>query len=118
MTTTTWADLITPGAAEDFFQPRPAQPFNPASHDFDVHNARGLAELCRLVYRDDDRARFLDRAGLSELLFVRSEERTLWTDTQGYVVGPGTGEWAALIFRGSSSPADWLTNARFALGPW
>src|SRR5258706_12877931 len=50
---TTWKELFDPGDATDFFDPRPPQPFNHESVAFDSVNAWWLAELSRLVYRDN-----------------------------------------------------------------
>ena len=111
---TTWADLFRPGDATDFFQPPPAQPFNAGSRQYDPANAQWLAELCRLVYRDnDDRRDFLARAGLEELKFIRGG-----ADTQAYLVRARSGQWAALVFRGTSSPMDFVIDTGFLLWPW
>jgi hypothetical protein len=111
---TTWQDLFAPGNAEDFFDPRPAQPFNAGNRAYDPVNARWLMELSRLVYREDDRARFLARAELEELAFIES----LAPDTQGYLVSPQSREWAALVFRGTSTLKDFWIDSRFTMAPW
>src|SRR5690349_17467057 len=113
---TTWADLFRPGDATDFFDPAPAEPFRFDSDRYEPVNARWLMELCRLVYREKDRERFLDRADLKELEFIESERRG--PDTQGYLVGARSGQWAALVFRGTSSPMDVWIDALARLVPW
>jgi hypothetical protein len=106
-TTTTWADLFRPGDATNFFDPLPSKPFNPESTAFDGVNAWWLAELSRLVYRDkDDRKQFLAQVGLEEVAFFTGGH-----DTQAFLVAPASKVWAALVFRGTSTPADFLTDA-------
>ena len=111
---TTWQDLFAPGSAEDFFDPRPAQPFNAGNRAYDPVNARWLMELSRLVYREGDRAGFLARAELEELAFIESSA----PDTQGYLVSPRSREWAALVFRGTSSPMDFLIDLKAEMNSW
>ena len=101
---TTWNDLFRPGDATNFFDPPPPRPFNGESAAFDGVNAWWLAELSRLVYRDDeDRKDFLARVQLEELDFIDVAD-----DTQGFVVAPPSKTWAAFVFRGTSTPRDFL----------
>jgi hypothetical protein len=104
--TTTWADLFRPGDATNFFDPLPTQPFNPAKSSFDGVNAWWLAELSRLVYRDErDRKDFLARVDLEEVAFIEAAH-----NTEGFIVAPKSREWAALVFRGTSTLTDFLTD--------
>ena len=111
---TTWSDLFKPGEATNFFDPPPPQQFHAGSTAFDGVNAWWLAELSRLVYRDnDDRKQFLARASLEELDFINAAH-----NTQGFLVSPASREWAALVFRGTSNLEDFLIDGDFRLFQW
>lgn len=105
---TTWADLLHPGDAVDFFDRDPLPPFDPNLGSYSAANAWWLAELSRLIYRHDieedtvspqpTRASFLAKAGLRQLAFFQSEQR----GTQAFLVQKeGARRWAALVFRGT-----------------
>ncbi len=121
--------LFNPGEADDFFAAhRPGLELRPECHTFSIVNGWWLAELCRLVYRQEEaegvgrapgegtRADVLAGVGLRERFFFHEEETC-----QGAVVEPvepGDSPWAALVFRGTNSPQDWLANMEARLGPW
>src|SRR5438067_392941 len=111
---TTWNDLFRPGDATNFFDPPPPRPFDGESAAFDGVNAWWLAELSRLVYRDnEDRKDFLARVQLKELDFIDVAD-----DTQGFVVAPPSKTWAAFVFRGTSTPRDFLVDANVEMVPF
>jgi triacylglycerol lipase len=106
MNTTTWAELLRPGDANDFFD-RPVLPrFDPTRTAYDRDNAWWMAELSRLVYRHDvpetapltpSRGFFLAKAGLREVRFFTDEK----VGAQAILVVGGKPEFAALVFRGT-----------------
>ena len=106
MDTTTWAELLRPGDASDFFD-RPVLPrFDPSLTAYDRDNAWWMAELSRLVYRHDvpetepltpSRGFFLARAGLREVRFFSDEK----IGAQAILVVDGNPSFAALVFRGT-----------------
>jgi hypothetical protein len=105
---TTWNDLLKPGNANDFFT-REFPPFEPDATAYSRANAMWLAELCRLVYRDDGRQQFLDRVNLKEVKPFNQE------GTQAFLVeGPS---FAALVFRGSDDLQAWFTNLKVRPDP-
>jgi hypothetical protein len=105
---TTIDDLFNPGNATDFFDEIPA-PFHPDASAYDSANAWWLAELSRLVYRQQDRQRFLDRAGLEEIGPAMP---------QCCIVRAKDGTWAAAVFRGTADIKDWVVNVDFPRVPW
>ncbi len=104
--TTTWAELLRPGDADDFFD-RPVLPrFDPSLTAYDRDNAWWMAELSRLVYRHDvpetapltpSRGFFLAKAGLREVRFFSDEK----VGAQAILVVSERPECAALVFRGT-----------------
>jgi hypothetical protein len=106
MDTTTWAELLRPGDANDFFDRPVFPPFDPSLTAYDRHNAWWMAELSRLVYRHDvpetepltpSRGFFLAKAGLRELRFFTDEK----IGAQAILVVDGKPSFAALVFRGT-----------------
>jgi len=110
MDTTTWADLLHPGDANDFFE-RPVKPrFDPSLTGYDRDNAWWMAELSRLVYRHDvpetkpltpSRRSFLEKAGLREVRFFTDEK----SGAQAILVVRESPSFAALVFRGTEQDA-------------
>ena len=106
MDTTTWAELLRPGDANDFFDRAVLPRFDPSLTAFDRDNAWWMAELSRLVYRHDvpetepltpSRGFFLAKAGLRELRFFNDEK----IGAQAILVVDGEPSFAALVFRGT-----------------
>jgi triacylglycerol lipase len=122
---TTWQDLLNPGGATDFFARREFPPFDPeAAYEYSHVNALWLAELSRLIYRRDveevpsppapTRAGFLEKAGLIQRAFFASSE----TDTQAMLVEPLVApSFAILVFRGTDSNRDYVTDLNFGILP-
>ena len=137
---TSWEALLKPGEASDFFAALgPAGPcFELRSSRFSPVNAWWLAELSRLIYRKDrdesgsdllepTRREILAAAGFDEVArFSRGETYGALVATRDGRGGddrlsdgcrPRPGPPAAvLVFRGTDSPRDWLTNIKFAQG--
>jgi hypothetical protein len=123
---TTWQDLLNPGGAIDFFARREFPAFDPkATHEYSRVNALWLAELSRLFYRQDveevifaaqpSRASFLKKAGLKQRAFFASLE----TDTHAMLVEPTVPPYfAILVFRGTDSNRDVLTDFTLGMLPW
>jgi triacylglycerol lipase len=104
----TWKELLHPGDAKDFFARRPLPPFNPNTRSYSRANARWLAELSRLVYRQDveetdkpqqpTQSLLLERAGCTRRQFFFSRK----TDTQAMLLEFGAiVPFAVLVFRGT-----------------
>ncbi|MFQ5348861.1 MAG: lipase family protein [Thermoanaerobaculia bacterium] len=115
-----WRALTNPGSAIDFFGPPPHQAATPL-REYSVVNAWWLAELSRLVYRDDgpgaarSRDQILAGVGLCESRFVRRR------NTQCAIVEPRGGAAqpvAVLVFRGTDGPGDWGTNFKTVPTEW
>ncbi|WP_052494019.1 lipase family protein [Nitrosospira sp. NpAV] len=123
---TTWQDLLNPGGATDFFARREFSSFDPeAGPEYSRTNALWLAELCRLFYRQDveevmfapqpSRASFLEKAGLRQRAFFASVDM----DTHAMLVEPMTPpSFAILVFRGTDSKRDYVTDMECGLLPW
>jgi triacylglycerol lipase len=118
--------LFNPGEADDFFAARkPGVDLRPTVRGFSYVNAWWLAELSRVIYRKDasegvargpdepTRAELLERVGLRERFFFHEGDLC-----QGAVIEPADGNWTALVFRGTHSPQNWLTNTNAILGSW
>lgn len=118
--------LFNPGEASDFFAARrPGVDLCPSVRGFSYVNAWWLAELCRLIYRQDasegvargpkepTRAEWLERVGLRERFFFHEGDLC-----QGAVIEPVDRAWTALVFRGTHTPQNWLTNSNAILGEW
>lgn len=108
-----WRAVRIPGSATEFFAPPPPRPLA-AESAFSVVNAWWLAELSRLVYRNDapgaglTRNRVLARVGLVERVFLERQ------GTQCAIVEAGDGSReapAVLVFRGTDGPVDWRRNS-------
>lgn len=122
----TWQDLLNPGGATDFFSRREFPPFEPGiALEYSRTNALWLAELSRLVYRQDieerifisqpTRASFLDKAGLKQRAFFASPEM----DTHAMLVEPKVPPFfAILVFRGTDSNRDYVTDFESGILPW
>jgi hypothetical protein len=115
---TSWQALLQPGLASDFFPVRP-RPFDPETVHFDVANAYWLAELSRLVYRDDapgrrPRAAFLADVGLTELAFVERDGSAFM------LVGPQAAAvpFTIAVFRGTRELRNWVTNLHALPARW
>ena len=123
---TTWQDLLNPGGATDFFSRRKFPPFDPqAASEYSPINALWFAELCRLFYRQDveevifgrqpTRANFLEKAGLKQRAFFASVEM----DTHAMLVEPILSpSFAILVFRGTDSKRDCVTDMECGILPW
>jgi triacylglycerol lipase len=100
-----WSDLLYPGEAADFFVASPLPTFDANDAAFNWNNAWWLAELSRLVYRQDieevstplepRRAAFLERAGLRQRAFFHDPSQGI----QAFIVESQA--FAALVFRGT-----------------
>lgn len=122
---TTWQDLLNPGGARDFFARREFPSFDPeAGPEYSRTNALWFAELCRLFYRQDveevmfapqpSRASFLEKVGLRQRAFFASVDM----DTHAMLVEPMTPpSFAILVFRGTDSKRDYVTDMECGLLP-
>ena len=92
-----WEALLEPGKTTEFFTLAPRPNLDPGQSAWSLQNAWWLAELCRWVYRNDDRGLMLADAGLREQQFFSEGA------TQCAIVRPHEGEgftdFAVLVFR-------------------
>lgn len=108
-----WDALLNPGRSQLYFELSDAARIRHTGAAWNVQHAWFLAEASRLVYRDDDRSSFLERAGLHEekFLSVGSTQCAVWRDTRG----PGC---LVIVFRGTNDLRDWVTNLHVVLADW
>jgi len=103
-----WSDVLYPGEACNFFAASPVPAFASHDADFNFANAWWLAELSRLVYRQDieevvrplepRRAYFLANVGLQQCAFFHDSSN----GTQAFLVKAISPQpFAALVFRGT-----------------
>lgn len=121
-----WNALLKPGTATEYFDVVEPDPVRPDTQGFNVNNAWWLAELSRLIYRQEfdevgarasgpRRAAILEAAGLRELGFVNGG------GTQCAIVEPRHAcgaMFGVLVFRGTSIFGDWLSNLNTILADW
>jgi hypothetical protein len=118
----TWQDLLRPGDATNYFDADPRPKFVPDAANYHAGNAWWLAELCRLVYRQDieevsvplepRRTAILESVGLRQIAFFDDDG----TGTQGFLVESASPRYAALVFRGTEQdPRDLLCDLE--IGP-
>lgn len=129
-----WDAILKPGEACHYFVSpnRAALSLELAAPGFSPVNAWWLAELSRLIYREDrdeagenalepTREEILEEAGFEEMArFAKAETYgalVVTRDAEGGRLRPPPGlRVAALVFRGTNSPRDWLTNIRIGQG--
>lgn len=110
-----WQALLQPGKAETWFAaPRP--PFRPELAAFDHGNAWWLAELSRLIYRDDDADR--SRPALLREVGLQQTWQCERSATLAAIVQPPDGAFTVVVFRGTSELRDWLVNLQVAPTRW
>jgi triacylglycerol lipase len=105
MPTIGWSDLLYPGEAAEFFVTSPLPTFDANDAAFNWNNAWWLAELSRLVYRQDTeevttpleprRTAILERIGMRQRAFFHDPDQGI----QAFIVESQT--YAALVFRGT-----------------
>jgi hypothetical protein len=118
----TWRALLRPGDDDRFFALRPLPAFEPRAAAFDARIAWWLAEMCRLIYRNNraagwpetpSRMTILREVRIKELTFVtrKSAQWALnWVE--------GAVPVAVLVFRGTSGFDNWLANLKVFQSPW
>ncbi|MCB9877265.1 MAG: lipase family protein [Planctomycetes bacterium] len=108
-----WSDLLTPGAADDWFASADAAPSLIVDARWQPGTAWWLAELSRLVYRDGELTAPLAAAGFALLheCAVDGTRTVLLRCTRG-------ADCAALVCRGTASLRDWLVNVRAVRRSW
>ncbi len=121
---TSWNAVFKPQIGDRYFDRADAIRFDPSATQFLAGNSWWLAEISRWIYNLDgmsrgDRSlpqRYLAAGGLREVAFF-SRKGThcalIESDAGGDadLTGMHAGSFAVLVFRGSSEPRNWLTNA-------
>ena len=114
--------LMEPGLSQNFFDRGYDQDLSLDSFDFQVQNALWLVEFSRLIYRHDlsesvdllgpERSEFLETIGWETVLFLKRPGACC------ALLRPRANGLAVLVFRGTSTPDDWLVNLDALLVPW
>lgn len=121
-----WDALLRPGKATTYFDGHEQTKFQVAPSSFSIINAWWLAEIARLIYRQEadeveansglpTRNDFLRQVGLRELIFIKSAL------AQCAVIKSDANANAAfrvLVFRGTDELIDWLTNLEIKPTEW
>src|SRR5262245_47287346 len=115
-----WKAVPKPGVTTLYLCLHGHTKFQVDQPDFSLVNAWWLAEFSRLIYRlgpqetlsfpaGPSRQEILNRVGLEELKFIRSEKAQCAAIKS--IAGPDP-QFRALVFRGNDEPIDWRTNLR------
>jgi hypothetical protein len=121
-----WDALLKPGDATVYFENLSQEKFDVDATSYSKINAWWLAELCRLIYRQEvdeaepppkgpTRREVLKGAGFEQVEFFNE------SDTQCAVIktlDSTNPQFAVLVFRGTNALRDWLTNLRGAPVSW
>jgi hypothetical protein len=120
-----WDAVLKPGDATVYFDVLSAKKFEADSPSYSKINAWWLAELCRLIYREETdetkeataltRQQVLDKVQLKEVEFFNEG------NTEAALIKPKgspAGQFAALVFRGTTDLKDWLTDFRAVPNGW
>jgi len=113
-----WEALLKPGEATVYFDGLNDKHFQVNATAYSKINAWWLAELCRLIYRQEademgqaftgpTRQQILNQVGLEEMPLFNKQ------DTQCAIVKTLAGDpapYAVLVFRGTTDLKDWLTD--------
>jgi hypothetical protein len=124
-----WKDLMRPGNSRSYFGVAPLPQFHAGKSAYDPRNAWWLAELSRLIYRQDPdesgenqkrcgptRNDYLLPVGLREVRFIRTRhvQCTLVLSTASQPA-----PFAVLVFRGTVGSLEaWLPNFYSRPAPW
>lgn len=120
-----WTAFLDPGKATSYFDLERPPPFAADAVGFRPGNAWWLAELSRLIYRQEEgetgrvatgfgRNHFLGAHGLRETCFV-NRQGTQYALIESLVADK---PFAVLVFRGSSQPLNWLTDINLMPSRW
>jgi triacylglycerol lipase len=126
-----WDALLQPGKATVYFDNLDPKQFDPSAKDYKEINAWALAELCRLIYKQESdeigkafngptRQEVLQAVGFEEVRFFNVAKRGLG-DTQCAIIRTQDGAaspFAALVFRGTTNLMDWVTNLQAFPSSW
>lgn len=120
-----WDAVLKPGKATVFFDVLGQTKFEPGATSYNKLNAWWLAELCRLIYREEadetnkatppTRQQVLDKVQLDEVAFFNEGA------TEAALIKPkdaAAGQFAALVFRGTTDATDWLTDFKVIPDTW
>jgi triacylglycerol lipase len=120
-----WDAVLKPGKATAYFDVLAQTTFEADATAYSKINAWWLAELCRLIYRQQSdevkdakpptRQQVLDKVGLDEVEFFNeggTEAALIKTK------GSRAVKFAALVFRGTTDLEDWLTDVTVIPEGW
>ena len=113
-----WSALLKPGDATVYFDNLSHETFQVDASSYSKTNAWWLAELCRLIYRQESdevnpppkgptRQKILKDVNLEQVKFFNTD------NTQCSVIKTSDSantQFAVLVFRGTNALQDWLTN--------
>jgi triacylglycerol lipase len=120
-----WDAVLKPGKATKYFDVLDKTKFEADATSYSKINAWWMAELCRLIYReetDEDkdakpptRQQVLDKVQIEEVEFFNeggTEAALVKTKSSAAV------QFAALVFRGTTDLQDWLINLKVFPKSW
>jgi triacylglycerol lipase len=120
-----WDAVLKPGKATVYFDVLDQTRFEADATSYSKINAWWLAELCRLIYRQEadevkdakppTRQQVLDKVQLEQVEFFNeggTEAALIKTK------GSGAVQFAALVFRGTTDTEDWLTDFKAVPKNW
>lgn len=116
-----WAALLKPGRGNRYFDLANSQGFETKISEYSPINAWWLAEISRLVYKDDragdsyGRSQYFHQANLTELKFlsIGPTQCVILESTNDF-----RNKVYIVAFRGTSQVRDWLTNLNIGLVSW
>ena len=120
-----WDAVVKPGKATKFFDVLDQTRFEADATSYSKINAWWLAELCRLIYREErdenkkakppTRQQALEKVQLAEIEFFNEGP------TEAALIKPKStagAQFAALVFRGTTDVKDWLTDFKLIPASW
>src|SRR4051794_12640520 len=112
-----WQAVFVPGKGRTYFEKHRNRPFDTAATSYSAINAWWLAEISRLVYREDKvtRAQILSEVGLFERPFDEKATQGAFIETLPGAIHP---PFAVLVFRGTEEFRDWLYNVNAFSETW
>lgn len=120
-----WKALLKPGEATNFFDVNNPQGFQVAASEYSKINAWWLAELSRLIYKEEgdeagnkskgsSRNHILEKVNLREVRFFDND------GTQCALIESqdAANDFTILVFRGTNELKDWLANVCIVPAKW
>lgn len=115
-----WKALFQPGISNEYFTLNNPKPMDVNAKEYSAVNAWWLAELCRLIYKQesDEIGRKATASGRNDFLKnVNLTERKFFNKKgiQAAIFEEVNGKFAVLVFRGTDELKDWAINMNVPL---